>query len=208
MAWNLITNATGFRSIRRITQPQVEPVSVAEVKTHLGIAPEVADHDAYLLGLIGSARIAAESRLNMTLMATQWQAVRAGYWYCGCVGQEMPYPPLLVDQDHPVRIQWKDRDGSVNFVDDADIETDTDEFPGRLRVLTSTVGGSCCESVVTVQWWAGVTNPSDVPSPIRTAILRMVARMFGDRGDTADDVLTNDQAVSHLLAACSWSGRF
>jgi hypothetical protein len=62
--------------------------------------------------------------------------------------------------------------------------------------------------VATVTWWAGVVNPSDVPSPIRTAILRMVARMFGDRGDTAEDVLTNDAAVSHLLATCSWAGRY
>ena len=207
MAWHLITNPTGFRSIRRVTQPAVEPVSVAEAKVHLGISPDVAEHDAYLMGLIASARIAAESRLNMTLTATKWQAVRAGWWYCSCEGVEMPYPPLLVDEDHPITVKWKDRDGVVNEVNDTDIVADVDEFPGRVRVLANMAGG-CCESVATVTWWAGVVNPSDVPSPIRTAILRMVARMFGDRGDTADDVLTNDQAVAHLLATCSWSGRY
>jgi uncharacterized phiE125 gp8 family phage protein len=202
-----LTNASGFRSIRRIRQPAVEPVSVGEVKTHLGISPDVAEHDAYLAGLISAARIAAESRLNMTLVETQWQAVRAGWWYCSCEGVEMPYPPLLVDQDHPIEVRYRDRQGAVAFVDDDKIVADADEFPGRLRVLQSMVGG-CCESVATVTWWAGVVNPSDVPSPIRTAILRMVARMFGNRGDTADDVLTNDAAVSHLLAACSWGGRY
>ena len=207
MAWHLITNPTGFRSIRRVTQPAVEPVSVAEAKVQLGISPDVAEHDAYLMGLIASARIAAESRLNMTLMATRWQAVRAGWWYCSCEGVEMPYPPLLVDEDHPITVKWKDRDGIVNEVNDTDIVADLDEFPGRVRVLSS-ISNGCCESVATVTWWAGVVNPSDVPSPIRTAILRMVSRMFGDRGDTAEDVLTNDQAVSHLLATCSWSGRY
>lgn len=202
-----LTNAAGFRSIRRIRQPEVEPVSVAEAKTHLGISPDVAEHDEYILGLISAARIAAESRLNMTLVATQWQAVRAGWWYCSCEGAEVPYPPLLVDQDHPVEVRYKDRDGQVQFVDADDIRTDTDEFPGRLRVL-SQISGGCCESVATVTWWAGVVNPQDVPSPIRTAILRMVARMFGNRGDTAEDVLTNDQAVAHLLASCSWGGRY
>jgi uncharacterized phiE125 gp8 family phage protein len=202
-----LTNADGFRSIRRIRQPAVEPVSVLDAKTHLGISPDVAEHDAYLLGLIGSARIAAESRLNMTLVATQWQAVRAGWWYCSCEGAEVPYPPLLVDQDHPIEVRYKDRQGVVQFVDAEAIVADVDEFPGRLRVLQQITGG-CCESVATVTWWAGVVNPSDVPSPIRTAILRMVARMFGDRGDTAEDVLTNDAAVAHLLATCSWGGRY
>ena len=208
MSWHLVTNPTGFRSIRRITQPAVEPVSVAECKAHLGIAPEVAEHDDYLRGLIASARIAAESRLHMTLVATQWQAVRAGWWYCACQGVEMPYPPLLVDQDHAVEVRYKDRNGDVQFVDAGDIATDTDEFPGRMRILSQLESGGCCENVATVTWWGGVVDPTDVPSPIRAAILRMVARMFGNRGDTADDVLTNDAAVAHLLSACSWSGRY
>jgi uncharacterized phiE125 gp8 family phage protein len=178
------------------------------MKVHLGISPDVAEHDAYLLGLIASARIAAEARLNMTLVATQWQAVRAGWWYCSCQGVEMPYPPLLVDENHPIEVRYKDRSGDVQFVNAEDITADVDEFPGRMKVLAQIASGGCCESVATVTWWAGVVNPRDVPSPIRTAITRMVARMFGNRGDTAEDVLTNDAAVSHLLATCSWAGRY
>lgn len=201
-------SATAFRSIRRVEQPAVEPISVAEAKTHLGISPEVAEHDAYLAGLIASARIAAEARLSMTLTATRWRAVREGGWGCGCGAVEMPYPPLLVDADHPLTVEYRGADGSTVAVDAADIETDTVDFPGRLRVRGSIPSGGCCEVLSTVTWWAGVVSPHDVPAPVRTAILRMVARMFGDRGDTAESILTNDQAVAHLLAACSWGGRY
>lgn len=202
------TTPTAFRSIRRIKQPVVEPVSVSEAKTHLGISHDVAEHDGLIAGLVASARIAAESRLHMSLMATQWQAIRTGFWECGCHGVELPYPPLLVDTEHPVGVRWKDRDGLTHVVEAADIEVNTDEFPGRLFVRASMTGGACCDGAAVVTWWGGVLSPADVPSPIRTAILRMVARMFGDRGDTAENILENDQAVAHLLAACSWAGRY
>jgi len=205
---HLITTPTAFRSIRRITQPEVEPVSVSEAKAQLGISPDVSEHDAVLSGLISAARIAAESRLNMSLMATQWQAVHAGFWGCGCHGVELPYPPLLVNTEHPVGVRWKDRDGLTHVVEAADIEVNTDEFPGRLYVRASMAAGACCDGAAVVTWWAGVLSPADVPSPIRTAMLRMVARMFGDRGDTAENILEADHAVAHLLAACSWAGRY
>lgn len=202
-----LTQARPWRSIRRVREPDIEPVSLAEVKDHLAIAPEASDDDAYLMALIAAARTVAEERTERTLTLTRWQGVALRWGQCCCEGIEVPYPPLYVDDMHPVEVTWTDRDGVEHTVDAADIRTNTIEIPGRLQVSAS-ISDSCCEATAVVRWWAGVPAGRDVPSPIRTAILRMVARMYANRGDDAQAVLQEDPATAALLAVSSWSGRF
>jgi uncharacterized phiE125 gp8 family phage protein len=203
----LLTTPSPFRAIRRISQPAIEPVSLAQIKEHLSIVPEQVEDDAYLMALVSAARIVCEERLHMTFTATRWQAIASRFGQCACSGVEMPYPPFLVDVDHPVEVTYTDTDGTDYVVNDADIRTNTVEFPGRLQV-TQTISNQCCETAAVVRWWGGVVRASDVPSPIRTAIRRLVGRMYSDRGDDADRALEQDPATEQLLAACSWIGRY
>lgn len=205
-AW--VTTPSHFRAIVRVKQPAVEPVSLVEIKHHLGIEPEMADDDDYLLGLISSARILVEERISQTLVATQWRAKLHHVYGCGCVGIEVPYPPLLFDEfDYPIEITWKTNDGTLETMDPADIEPDVEEFPGRIR-LRKGIRSECCHSLATIKWWAGYEDPAAVPRPIRTAITRIVAGMYGNRGDTAEAVYEKDAGVASMLAACSYNGRF
>lgn len=203
----LLTQASPFRAIRRIRQPDIEPVSLAEVKDVLGIAPEVSDDDVFLSALIAAARQTAEERMNRTLTLTRWQAVAIRWGRCACEGIEMPYPPFFVDADHPVEVVWTDRDDVEHVVDQADIRVNTVEFPGRLKV-TATIADSCCEATAVVRWWGGVKSARDVPAPARVGLLRHVAALFNNRGDDAATVLQNDPAIDALYASCSWSGRY
>lgn len=202
-----LTQALPFRSIRRVKQPDIEPVSLADAKDALGIAPEVSDDDVLIAGLIASARTVVEERLHCTLTLTQWQGVLQRFGTCSCDGVEVPYPPFFVDGQHPVEVTWTDSDGTDHVVDAADIRTNTVEVPGRLKVRASIVD-SCCESAAVVRWWGGVPSARDVPAPLRTAIVRMVIWQYANRGDDAQSALAADPAIDSLLASCSWMGRF
>ena len=208
MTRGLITTPIPFRSIVRVTQPEVEPVSLFEVKQHLGIMPEVADDDDFLMGLIASARIVVEERLYQTTMATQWRAKAFRWSSCSCRGIELPYPPVLWDDgEHAIQVRWTDADGNWQVADPANVVVDYEEIPGRLHIKQS-IYDACCESTATVTWWAGYRRPQDVPAPIRTAIKRIVGACYSARGDTPEGILRRDPAVDSLLASCSISGRY
>ena len=200
-----LTQRLPFRAIRRIRQPDVEPVSLAEVKDALGIAPEVADDDAYLTGLIAAARIQAEEMINGTLTLTRWQAVAVRLGSCGCSCVEMPYPPFFVDDTHPVEVTYTTADGVSRVVDQSEIRVNVIELPGRLQVRTPVYSG-CCDSSAVVRWWAGVEKATDVPSPARTAIMRMVAGLYASRGDDPAAFIRDDPATKGLLASIAWCG--
>jgi hypothetical protein len=46
------------------------------------------------------------------------------------------------------------------------------------------------------------------PAPIRAALKRIVAGMYGARGDTAEAIYDRDPGVASLLACVSHTGRF
>lgn len=208
MRWNLVTTPTPFRSVTRIVQPMVEPVSLGEIKAHLRIEPDVADDDEFLMGALAAARIVVEERLGMTLTATRWRAKLGEWSSCGCHGMELPYPPLLVEPNRfPLSVTWKDSAGVTHVVDPDNLACDAEEIPGRL-LIRETIYGACCERNATVKWWAGVVNPSDVPANIRAAIKRIAGQLYTNRGDTAEAVMARDEGVDSLLAASSINGRF
>lgn len=203
-----VTTPSHFRSIVRVKQPANEPVSLSEIKHHLGIDAEMADDDEYLMGLVAAARILVEERLAITTTLTRWRAKLHNVYGCGCVGIEVPYPPMVYARfDLPVEITWKDQQGIGQAMDPDDIEVDTEEIPGRLK-LRRGFTSSCCQSLATITWWAGYESAEAVPRPIRAAIARIVAGMYGNRGDTAEAVYEKDAGVSSMLAACSYNGRF
>jgi uncharacterized phiE125 gp8 family phage protein len=55
-------------ALRQITAPTVEPVTLAEAKTHLRESLDDADNDAYIEALITTARETAEDRANRSFM--------------------------------------------------------------------------------------------------------------------------------------------
>lgn len=204
--YTLLTTPSIFRSVRRIVEPAVEPVSVAEAKEHLRLLPEQADDDAYIGALISACRYAAEEFTSRTFTATRWQAKFSNWNTCTCRGVEMPYPPLLYDDEHSVMITYEEDDGSISYVNDEDLRVDPDELPGRVRLLRG-ISGYCCDGNATIKWWGGTVDPLGVPMPVKAAIMRMVAQLYGSRGDDPSVILREDLAVRQMLGSVSWNGR-
>lgn len=223
-----LTNDAGrlpCRSIRRIRPPLVEPVSVVEMKEHLRIPADFADDDLYIRGLISASRQLAEEQTFLTFTATNWQAVYPDSIGCSCIGREFPYAPLLYDPIRfPVTVSYYDINGDEILVDPALLRVDAVDVPGRWRlpqgVFVDWVGPvppgmaveqrperPCCNRDLIVRWWAGVEDPCDVPPQAKAAIMRMVARMYGDRGDDPNVVLQEDMGTTLLLQSIA-DGRF
>lgn len=182
-------------SIRVLQWPLVEPVSLSEAKTQVGIMLDQVEHDRFLLDKIGTARRLVEQRLSMTLVATQYRAT----WSASPDSSKvfhLPRPPVLVSGTYPLAVTV---DGVA--LTGSDYTLDTDAFPAALTLNTAT------RSKVVVTFWGGVAPGTPIDPMIRSAILAFVTHQFENRG-----VLNTEgggelpQAFETLLAAASWNG--
>lgn len=179
-------------TIRVLQWPAVEPVTLTEAKTQVGLMVDQTEHDRFLLGAIAAARRLIERRLSTTLVATQYRAT----WQAGGSVLELPAPPVLVSQAYPLTITV---DGVALAAND--YELDADAYPATLTLDTATAE----KTVVT--YWAGVAPGGTIEPTIRSALLAYVAHAFENRG-----VMNTEgggelpQAFETLLAASSWNG--
>lgn len=197
-----------WRSLRRVQAPYAEPVLLTEAKAALGLPVDVSEDDDLINSLIASARELVELRIGQTLMLCKWQARVNRTCCCGML--EVPMPPLYFDSDKaPVEVRWRAANGMTKGLEQKDIDVDPEEFPGRIRLPSWFVNtGDCCDSRVTVTWWAGYDDHLQVPKPIRTAIMRIVVGLYTQRGEEAANILGSDPAIDSMLAICGHTGRY
>ena len=187
--------------------PPVEPVSLAEAKAHLRL--ELSDDDALVSALIQSAREACERftgralvERELTLTLDAWPAVDADYAEGWAEGPsiaterrwiELPRPPLRNVE-------------SVTLYDDSDAGTlwtatnyfvDTASEPGRLvaRSGASLPSATRAANGIEIVYRAGYAadesgSPSDhranIPQALRDGMKRLIARLYEERGETAE----------------------
>jgi len=186
-----------------IRHPRVEPVSLTEVKEHLRILPENAEDDHYVQGLIATARRLVESRLGITMVETQYRAKLCGHTGCGCScgcgGIELPNPPLLVDDEHPVVISTP-----AGILDPDDFEVDADRYPAVIKPLRGFRGPA------TITYWAGLMPEDENQPTLKTAIMLAVGHLYKHREAVSSDVsmIVTPMAFDALLSAESYSGRW
>ena len=179
-------------TIRVLQWPVVEPVSLNEAKAQCGMLADVTEYDRFLLDKLAAARRLVESRLSVTLVATQYRAT----WKAGGSVLELPAPPVLISATYPITVTV---DGVALAA--ADYEVDEDAFPATITLDTAT------DEKVVVTYWAGVAPGGMIEPMVRSAILAYVNHQFENRG-----VLNTEgggelpQAFETLLAASSWNG--
>lgn len=198
---------TPYRSLTRHTPPAVEPVSLAEAKSHCRIDSNA--DDSYVASLIAVAREYVEERLDLTLVTTVWQA---RYDVFPLWELLLPRPPM---QPQNVTVTYRDESGTNRTItsDAAAFQTDHLTTPGRIYPLYNGVWPAVRgdENSVTVQWTAGYGNSGmAVPSTIRHAILLLVGHWYGTRepvstGTTAQN-LPIPLTFETLMAASGWGG--
>lgn len=192
--------------LQRITEPDGEPVDLAEAKDHARVTHD--KEDALIEIYLRSARMWAEGFTHRAFISQQWQ-LTAMRFPISDKEIELPKGRLLsVEQ-----VQYIDNDGATQTLRDL---TPSPTIPGDLQIDTSSDEGgrirpkfdeswpearSDTFSAVTILFTVGYgTAPQDVPDPIRQAILVMVADAFETRQEIIIGApVANIKTIDNLL---------
>ena len=144
--------------LKDLQPPPLEPITLAEAKAFLRV-----DHDAedeLIETLIISARERLEAHLNLALIARPMQLATSA-------SGEIALP------------RWPVTSVEIVIADGAP----TSDFVTDLRKRPSTVT-VCADDQVEIEFTAGYgSTTTDVPAPLRQALLLLVAKSYEYRGD-------------------------
>jgi len=190
-----------FRSLKKITEPTVEPVTLAETKTHLRV--DIDTDDAYIQTLVKAAREFCEDYLDSTISQAKYR-MKLDFFPAEI---RLPKPPMIASGTNTaVSVTYiENSGGSTATLSVSQYRVDRDSLPGRIYPL---YGGSwpshlSDQNSVTVEWWAGTTG--EISQKIKHAILMIVHHWYESRsavepGSKAEVPV----GAKALLDMCRW----
>ncbi len=163
----------------RLAGPASEPVTLADAKAHLRVIDTA--EDSYILGLIALARTAAEEATGRAFVTQSWR-LRLDAWPNArrVPVVDLPRPPLrAIDA-----VRTYDSAGAASVWDASGYDADTIGTPGRLMRKPGATwpapGRFAAGIEIDFQAGYGALG-SDVPAPLRHAILLHVAHLYENR---------------------------
>lgn len=220
-----------YRSLVRLTEPIVDPITLAQAKAHLRI--DSSAEDALITSLITTSSRWAEDYCDRTWTHTQWKlSVDSFYGNVGSPVQfglksdgnniagrqsvvpnldlELPRPPLgFAGTATAITITFTPTDaGSTTTLDASEFRVDRLSTPGVVRPLygQSWPGHLLDFNSTTVTFFAGYsTDGAGVPSAAKSAILMLVAHLWKNREMTTETALSEvPLGVKALLDTQRW----
>lgn len=197
-----------YRSLTRQTGPAVEPVTLAEAKSHLRVDGN--DSDAEIAAMISAAREWCEQYLDRTLVHTQWVMRMDRFPVDSTADIELPRPPMVASGPNTaVTLSYTLEDGSTATYATNLFRVDRASTPGAVK--TNYAGTwpphRQDDNSVAVTWWAGY-GPSgqDVPAAIRHAMLMLIAFWYDNRSTVLVGSISKqlEFAVESLLSTQKW----
>lgn len=165
-----------------VTGPTLDPVSLAETKAHCRVS--ISDDDGLLAGYLVAARQHVETYLRRVLITQTWD-VSFDYGWPSMTWKreriELPFSPV----QSVTSVTYIDSAGATQTLPPDQYKvarTDTGEW-----VIVPAYGASWPTvrremEAVTVRFVCGYgSNPSDIPEPIRQAILLLVGHWYENR---------------------------
>jgi len=227
-----------LRSVRVITQPEIEPVTLAEAKSQVSLLQEQEDDNALLLRLIATGRNLVEQKLGVALAAKRMRATFVkedaqspvaysglsslfgfgGFGGYGGVGA-FPYPSAYPSVTDPRNLRLPAPPLLVDADHPLAIQLDgVDVSPSAYTVDTDSLPGVvrfndepmiAPRGSLQIVYWAGPA-PGDRISPNRaSAILLIVSHLYRNREATTGDGLREMPiGLEALLAAESITGSY
>lgn len=164
-----------------LSGPTAEPVSLAEAKAWLKV--ESADDDLLIGALVTAARLTVEATARRLLLTQGWRLTLDAWPASGIVKVELgPVQAMTA-------LRSLDDQGIATSYDPAGFQLDRTREPARILPLGQS-------APVTSRLVAGVeidltlgygASPTDVPQPLRQAMLMLVALWYENRGDRIGD---------------------
>ena len=163
------------------TGPLVEPVSLTDVRTYLRIDASTTDEDTLLTSLITAARLTLETETACAFIAQTWEQ-RLDAW---------PDTPIVLHKSPLISLD------TLEIIDEADVRTlvpsslyslDATSTPARVALRNGQTWPATKRALAGIA--AGFTAgygaaATDVPAPLRQAILYLVSHWFERRDPVA-----------------------
>jgi len=186
------------------TAPEVEPVTLTELKTHLRVSND--DEDAYLAQILLDAVQEIEDATGLALITQTWKLTLDRWpmsqeqWWDGVVEAHVDviysgarwatvtlprYPLQSVDT-----VTVYDEGGSSTVVTIANVfDIDTSFLRGRMTLKQGATWPVALRSnaAIEIDYTSGYgAAPTAVPAPLKRAVRQMAAYMYQHRGDGCD----------------------
>jgi uncharacterized phiE125 gp8 family phage protein len=178
-----------------VSHPDIEPVSLAEIKRHLRIDEDMTEDDEDLDGLITAGRQHVERFTGLALIDQTFEVSLDAYPVSGVIRLKAPLLSVAT-------FEYSDDDGLYVALDDSEYVLDTLYREPRLVTAygvtwPTTIAAS---NSVRIRYRAGFADrtgsptegPELVPGPLKTAI-KLHAEAYYDR---------DERMMEKLLAAC------
>jgi uncharacterized phiE125 gp8 family phage protein len=179
------------------TPPITTPVTVAQVKAHLRITHE--HEDALIMDYIAAAVADVEETIQRALMEQEWTLIVSCFPERG--------KPLLLERPPVlgiVSVTYRDRDGEEQAMDVEDL-TIVNGAPVRVYADAWPSTEPSAPDAVEVVFSAGYGTASDVPAPIRHAILLRIGDLYTHRENTVVGAMVSPtRAAEHLMDRYRW----
>lgn len=180
-----------WTGIKINSAPAVEPVSVAELKENLRLDCDT--QDAMLGSLIKAARIAVETKLHRTLIETEYIQFHADF----ANPIELYRPPAL----SITSIQYYSDDSLITLPTD-DYYFNPHSAPAQIVAKSAFPLVDNIPNAVQITFKAGYgADPSDVPEPIRQAIIMLASDLFEHPEANVEVKLYENITLRFLLAS-------
>lgn len=167
--------------MKLITPPTVEPITLAEARSHLRVTHT--DEDALITALITAARADAENELQRSLITQTREIARDAF----PDAIELTFGPVIA----VTSVKFDDLAGIEQTLDPATYRLDTFRLTGRLVPDPEYSWPETRQHVnaVRVRYTAGYgPAATDVPAPIRQWILLRIGTLFEHRESVAAGV--------------------
>lgn len=191
-------------SEKRITAPEVEPVTLAEAKAQ-GII-ETSAYDVLVSSKLKAAREWVEKYTGRALVAQTWRT-QFDHFPCGII--RLNHPPL----QSVTSITYIDTDGSSQVLSAAAYIVDTNAEPGRVAEAYGYTWPATQERIgaVTIESVHGYDGTGDspidlsnIPQDIKDAILILFTDLYQNREQS---VIGLDYNVNSTVESLLWGHR-
>ncbi len=180
-----------------LSGPAVEPITLAEAKAHLRV--DISAEDTLIQSLIMASRLHIEAALDLALVTQSWRYRRDAWPKAR--GLDMPLRPIQSLTSATVFAH----DDSIHAIDTDSFILDGTANPARLvwrGAGTPPTPGRAANGIE-IDFIAGFGDAaSDVPQPIRQALLLLVAHWYENREPVEIGAVATPipSTVSELLA--------
>lgn len=199
------------KSLRRLSLPESEPLTVAQAKLHCSIPAAVTDFDAQFAEWISAAREELEAETERCLVESEYELALDQFPRLNCWAST-DWNKLAIELHRVPGIAltsfgYFDLNGDWTEPDEADYHLDISGEPPRLTPLPgqSWPATQIRPRAVVITWTAGYSNTADIPEMARQAMRMDIAHWWRTRESAGErQTRIHDRAWDTLANSLKW----